>query len=1467
MSDTEGEEIDEYLAEPASEEIFSGPVSESVPSAYSSFRHRRYSSRPPGSRRDSSVTRPSFDPDNDLSSSVNSRRSSLYNRSFFPSSSNNDAVSIHSVDSDTSIHRARAESFSAPAFRFFSQDEIEQAEGASTAPNEVDPVEYEVLRRETEEYMPEEEIPDFISATPHQHPYRYSYEESEFLLRQQEELEHAREIYEEEREEREEAIDGHQDESSRHHHYRKSIDSRRWSETEDAEEPLLSRITSRISQEPLPRPFTASKTYQQRFYISEEDMVIFIAGYCSSKLRAWLYYLLCICTFGLAFLILRWIPRWHVACLGIPAPLGQCDWVVVENQWGEISIINVKSKFFNNPLSQVFRKKTEDDGETDENADSTGNSSRSSFQNHSIQNYHDDESDPDPKLHTLRIIEYRYIKFYYNPEEDIFLTNYDWVDSSWKDIDQVRMGIDPDIQKTRLTVFGPNLIDIEEKSTFSLLIDEVLHPFYVFQVFSMILWSLDEYYYYATCIFIISVISVGNTLVETKQTMKRLRELARFVSDIRVLRSGYWITIPSTELIPGDIYEVSDPSITVFPCDSILLSGDCVVNESMLTGESVPVSKYPASNSALDEYVNGPSQGSSISAEISKHFLYSGTKVVQVRKPVGISSHGDSNELDIAVAMVVRTGFMTTKGSLVRSMLFPKPSDFKFYQDSFKYIGVMALVAVLGFSISIVDFIKMHMSKKLIIFRALDIITIVVPPALPATLTIGTNISLSRLRKKKIFCISPSRVNVGGKLDIICFDKTGTLTEDGLDVLGIHALDSKGEFTPLLQTIEQVFPYENLDLSVDGKKATDIQQRSKMISALTTCHLLRKIDGELLGDPLDHKMFSFTDWNFDEDEGSKKFSKDYTHEYPIPLTFPTATLSQFRSPVNTLGTIKSFDFVPKLRRMSVLVKGLSSEGHNEPRSNISVYVKGAPEIMPEVCDESTFPPNYAELLHYYTHRGYRVIACATKTYDNSMTANEARALSRNEVESGLQFLGFIVFENRLKPSTTEAINQLNNAQIRTVMCTGDNVLTAISVAKECHIVNENNHVFVPRFEELPEGVPFEEFNPIRWEDIDNRNIQLDPYTLAPDSRDGIFDSSQYVLAVTGDAFRYIVQFGSDKQLEEVLMKGAIFARMSPDEKHELVEKLQSLDYTTGFCGDGANDVGALKAAHVGISLSEAEASVAAPFTSQVFEISCVLDVIKEGRSALVTSFSCFKYMSLYSAIQFVTVSILYSLGSNLGDFQFLWIDLFLILPIAIVMAWCEPFPVLCVKRPTANLVSTKILVPLLGQIAILASFQITIWKLVRKVPYYTPPIMGGDDSHVDSTDNTALFIFSCFQYIFISLLLTVGPPYHAPVSKNIPFVVTLIVSSLLTLGFMFVPPDSWVGRLMNLTQLDWKFNTFMVCAIVVNFFVSKIANDYIFSTLAVWMRRFAIAFNLPAKTCSSKLYKRILESEKLPKEA
>ena len=79
---------------------------------------------------------------------------------------------------------------------------------------------------------------------------------------------------------------------------------------------------------------------------------------------------------------------------------------------------------------------------------------------------------------------------------------------------------------------------------------------------------------------------------------------------------------------------------------------------------------------------------------------------------------------------------------------------------------------------------------------------------------------------------------------------------------------------------------------------------------------------------------------------------------------------------------------------------------------------------------------------------------------------------------------------------------------------------------------------------------------------------------------------------------------------QLASRGTIFARMTPDQKAQLVRVLQGLEGRVGMCGDGANDCGALKAAHAGVALTDSEASVASPFTSRTHNIACVPTLIK-----------------------------------------------------------------------------------------------------------------------------------------------------------------------------------------------------------------------------------------------------------------
>lgn len=231
--------------------------------------------------------------------------------------------------------------------------------------------------------------------------------------------------------------------------------------------------------------------------------------------------------------------------------------------------------------------------------------------------------------------------------------------------------------------------------------------------------------------------------------------------------------IAAESLVPGDTIAIPIDG-GIMACDAILLTGSCIVNESMLTGESVPVTKTPPTSS--DEAFDWIAQ--------KRHILYAGTIVLQTR------CCGNEKVL----ARVVRTGFNTSKGELVKSILFPRPIEFRFYEDSVRFVLYLFGIAAVGMIYVVRLYEERGASVKTIIVRALDIITIIVPPALPLAMTAGQVYSQSRLKKKNIFCISPQRINVCGKLKLVCFDKTGTLTDDGLTMHGCRECKN-GEFS------------------------------------------------------------------------------------------------------------------------------------------------------------------------------------------------------------------------------------------------------------------------------------------------------------------------------------------------------------------------------------------------------------------------------------------------------------------------------------------------------------------------------------------------------------------------------------------------------------------------------------------------------------------------------------------------
>lgn len=220
--------------------------------------------------------------------------------------------------------------------------------------------------------------------------------------------------------------------------------------------------------------------------------------------------------------------------------------------------------------------------------------------------------------------------------------------------------------------------------------------------------------------------------------------------------------------MPGDVIEV--PENKVLPCDLLLLSGSCIVNEAMLTGESLPVIKsaIPPSNDTYDPEND------------QKHTLYGGSKVIQNKQ------YGNNR----TTALVIRTGFLTTKGCFVREILFPKPNKFKFYTDALKVISILPVAGLIGLGFTLKFLIDAGYDIEHIIFRELDLLTLTIPVILPICLSISMALATSRLKNKKIFCISPQKVIVSGRINVMVFDKTGTLTEDELHLYGYRSVTS-----------------------------------------------------------------------------------------------------------------------------------------------------------------------------------------------------------------------------------------------------------------------------------------------------------------------------------------------------------------------------------------------------------------------------------------------------------------------------------------------------------------------------------------------------------------------------------------------------------------------------------------------------------------------------------------------------
>eukprot|EP00923_Selenidium_pygospionis_P026405 GHVN01047081.1.p1 GENE.GHVN01047081.1~~GHVN01047081.1.p1 ORF type:complete len:1040 (-),score=69.54 GHVN01047081.1:3341-6460(-) len=856
-------------------------------------------------------------------------------------------------------------------------------------------------------------------------------------------------------------------------------------------------------------------------------------------------------------------------------------------------------------------------------------------------------------------------------------------------------------------MFGRNEIVFKRKILLAHILGEFIAPLSLFQLISVLVWFHIDYEYYAVCILIIMLWSAIESIRTAIKNDHEMEKAASTKTQTLCLRKGVWAEIDAACLVPGDMVEINKV-FSIIPADVVLVENSAVVSEEILTGESRSVIKKPTAI----ENVRGLDLED---ADNTKCILLMGTSIMQF---------GSGKEKVRAV--VARTGVETHRGGLFRMLFCPKERRSRFESDMFVLSLVMIFVGVLCSTFSYFLLEKAGLKDKLI-SRAFDIFLISIPPGLAPIVSAEITAATARISRKGIIAYRPRRLPAMGGVDMVCFDKTGTLTESsiGLEKVVVCASGAWNELGACewSKAIDEEALHELAHETGPDQQPTVI---SSLVGMMAACHSIEDVDGILLGgNSLDIALF---------EESRFWIRNDGEHVF-------------VENAVRKMQILKTLGISVKLRRSGVVI---SENGLQ------TVYSKGSPEDMKPLFNADTLPSDYAQRHGQYTAAGLRVVACGARRV--SLSAEELDAADRTSLETGLSFLGLICFENPLKARTSFIFDELRRCEIQTKICTGDNPLTALFVARKCKL-GGGGRAYISH---LVEG-------DVEWVSQEDNSVFKGPA--------GDLD----VFVCTGKAFERLIARKDDIAVHEMLLRIQVYARMFPEQKLQLVTLLQEAGHRICFCGDGSNDLKALAGCDVGVSLNINEAAGAC-FVLKSGDVGDVLELLIEGRAVFSSVLCYILFFTMTNLIQMLFVVTTLFNRVFVLDMQYITLDLIIVFFCSLLMTRTPPVSALSLQRPTKRIFCAGVLLSIGGNLLLAGAFQLGLHLTLMQSLGEAETRDGG-------------FILVAFQAILTAVSCSDGRPFKRLL--NIPLYAYICLASLFIVGVSVLPDDLVPNLLFN----------------------------------------------------------------------
>jgi len=600
-------------------------------------------------------------------------------------------------------------------------------------------------------------------------------------------------------------------------------------------------------------------------------------------------------------------------------------------------------------------------------------------------------------------------------------------------------------------------------------------------------------------------------------------------------------------------------------------------------------------------------------------------------------------------------------------------------------------------------------------------------PLLPVSLAVGQSVSSTRLSENGVVCLAPNRIPMAGVIDTCVLDKTGTITQEGMELHSVHPVADKGTMTPEPISVEDL----------------NSQLPPELKYLLATCHKLSKLQDQLIGNVVEVEMFKGLGPRWSLEAGIS--AKERVVVGPSGERLEVLRVLEFDHARMTSGAIVKL-----------------------PNGEIHAFFKGAANKIHEMCTQGPVPADFLGVANGYSFECFYVLACAVKKIDAASVG-----LPREALESGLTARGMLLFKNEVKPDSAAALAEIAQGGIRSVMCTGDHLLTACSVGKQVGLIPDNAMILKAVSTKTS----------LEWEDMDTG----DRYDIADLAT--LPEISLVIEQTEFDELRTLPEF------RMVLPTIAVYARMIPAGKVAVIEELQQAGHYVSMCGDGGNDCGALRAAHVGLALSSSDSSIVSPFSSgQNRSLFRIGELVKEGRACLSNNLACYMFFINYGlGLTMGKVTLVLLNGGIMSEWQYLFFDVFICLGMPAVISSCRPNNVLSPWRPTASLLSLRVVSCCVGMHVLFYCSWWIAWAFLSGQPFYLgwfPGFVGVTDHDLhlasDNYECETMFILFAFHLVTCGVIYCYGGQHRSANWTNwrLMIMFSILCGALLSLVFM-----------------------------------------------------------------------------------